>query len=390
MGSGKTQHMIQEMNKIDDKRYIYITPFLSEVVRVKDSVTNRKFYEPVQRGKGKLNSFIELIKSGKDIVSTHSLFSTANGEVMSLLKLNNYSLVLDEVMDVIDIVNMEKDDLNILLNEKMIEVDEDGGVFWNKEEYNGRKFKDIKIMAENNRLIMGNNTLLLWSFPVDVFMCFEEVTILTYMFDGQIMKYYYDLFDIKYDYKSVKLIDDEFTLVEYEDGKETIISLINVEEGRKLNAIGDEKFNLSYRWYKDAKDSFLDVMNRNLLNFFRNKHKAKSRDILWTSFLGDDDKIRKALQSKGFQGKSCFAPMNARATNAYSDRTVVAYTVNRFINPYLKNFFIKKGITVNEKEYALSEMLQFIFRSGIRNGREINLYVPSKRMRELLLTWIKE
>lgn len=38
--------------------------------------------------------------------------------------------------------------------------------------------------------------------------------------------------------------------------------------------------------------------------------------------------------------------------------------------------------------YALSEMLQWIWRSRIRNGEEINIYVASKRMRGLLIRWM--
>ena len=95
------------------------------------------------------------------------------------------------------------------------------------------------------------------------------------------------------------------------------------------------------------------------------------------------------MQNKGYQSKKCFAPINSRATNEYGDRKYVAYTINRYMKPMLKNFFMGKGINVNEDKYALSEMLQFIFRSAIRNGEKINIYIPSKRMRELLLDWIE-
>ncbi len=39
--------------------------------------------------------------------------------------------------------------------------------------------------------------------------------------------------------------------------------------------------------------------------------------------------------------------------------------------------------------YALSILVQWIFRSAIRNGREIWVYVPSARMRYLLTRWIE-
>ena len=33
-------------------------------------------------------------------------------------------------------------------------------------------------------------------------------------------------------------------------------------------------------------------------------------------------------------------------------------------------------------------MVQWIWRSAIRDGNEVNLYIPSRRMRELLIGWI--
>ena len=52
------------------------------------------------------------------------------------------------------------------------------------------------------------------------------------------------------------------------------------------------------------------------------------------------------------------------------------------------NFFNLKGIEFNEDEYALSELIQWIFRSAIRDGKSINIYLPSKRMRTFLINWL--
>jgi hypothetical protein len=35
-------------------------------------------------------------------------------------------------------------------------------------------------------------------------------------------------------------------------------------------------------------------------------------------------------------------------------------------------------------------MLQWIWRSAIRNGKPVELYLPSRRMREILEAWIRE
>lgn len=77
-----------------------------------------------------------------------------------------------------------------------------------------------------------------------------------------------------------------------------------------------------------------------------------------------------------------------RASNKYRDRTSIAYPVNRYINTGVKNFFIKHNVEIDEDGFALSEMLQFIWRSAIRDGKEIWIYIPSVRMRNLLKMWI--
>jgi hypothetical protein len=79
-----------------------------------------------------------------------------------------------------------------------------------------------------------------------------------------------------------------------------------------------------------------------------------------------------------------------RASNKYANKNSVVYPVNRYIDPGIKNFFLRHNVSVDEDGYALSEMLQFIWRSAIRNGEEIWVYIPSIRMRNLLKQWIEE
>jgi hypothetical protein len=125
-----------------------------------------------------------------------------------------------------------------------------------------------------------------------------------------------------------------------------------------------------------------DQLKDNLYNFFRNKAKTKSSYNLWTTF----NDFEKDLAGKGYA--KGFLVHTMRATNAYKDRVSVAYMINKYFDPTIKNFFISKGITVNEDMYALSELLQFLFRSAIREGNPITLYIPSRRMRELLIGWM--
>ena len=125
-------------------------------------------------------------------------------------------------------------------------------------------------------------------------------------------------------------------------------------------------------------------LKNNIMNFFNNIRGVGSSDNIWTTFKD----YYSCLKGKGYT--KGFLPLNSRATNEYRDRTSVVYPVNRYLNPFVKNFFSTSGIKVDEDGYALSEMLQFIWRSAIRNGEEIWVYIPSIRMRNLLKQWIEE
>ena len=52
-------------------------------------------------------------------------------------------------------------------------------------------------------------------------------------------------------------------------------------------------------------------------------------------------------------------------------------------------WFRDQGITLNEDLYVLSQMLQWIWRSAIRRGERISVYVPSRRMRQLLIDFLE-
>ena len=177
------------------------------------------------------------------------------------------------------------------------------------------------------------------------------------MFDAQIQKYYYDLH--KADYELVSVHNNEF--IPYKKETMNTDNLIIYDDAKSgLNDIGENKYALSKSWYKTRKYSTkqeeIDEYNQiraNLTNFFTNKVKAKSDDIIWTVFKGFEDDMGRKGYKKGF------IPSNLRGTNEYINRHYVAYPINKFLNPTISNFFKDRGIEVDENAYALSEMVQF-------------------------------
>ena len=46
-----------------------------------------------------------------------------------------------------------------------------------------------------------------------------------------------------------------------------------------------------------------------------------------------------------------------------------------------------RDVETSNEHFAISTLIQFIFRSAVRKGEPIKLYLPSLRMRELLERW---
>ena len=89
MGEGKTTGLINYMNNHPDNKYLFITPFLDEVERIIKGCKDLDFAEPDDKH-SKLSDLKNLISNGRNIASTHSLFSMADEELIMLLKSNNY------------------------------------------------------------------------------------------------------------------------------------------------------------------------------------------------------------------------------------------------------------------------------------------------------------
>ncbi|MGH0681367.1 hypothetical protein ACQVQE_01765 [Bacillus mycoides] len=397
MGSGKTSWAIQYINESPTgTKFIFITPYLTEIKRIIE-YTTKPFVQPEQNGRrNKLDSLKQAIANGENIVSTHALFKRCDSELIQLIEAENYVLILDEVLDTIDEINMTRDDIKILLNSTddkgtpIVSIGTKGEVKWNNSEYDSGNYQTIRNLANAGNLILFDESKMYWLFPTDLFKAFSEVFILTYMFEGQIQCYYYCLFNMRFTYQSVgydaKL---GYYLTEYKEKKgedrQRFKSLINIyysspSDNRDINKVGEKhnafskshlNINLKNKYYKD-------MIKKNSYNFYRHKINCSTKHVIWTTFKDN----KKILTPIGLSKR--FVPINARATNEYAAANTCIYLANRYMNPMIKRFFHSHDIKVNEDLFALSELLQWLFRSAIRNNEPIDVYIPSERMRTLL------
>ena len=386
MGSGKTTWSIDYINKNQSENILYITPFLDEVNRIiTNCLGSREFNQPINKGKGKLYALNDLLMCQDDIAATHELFKHLDKDSMEYIKNGHYTLILDEVLNVIEPYNIKKDDLKILKDSGCIRIDEEGFIIWNKDklEYD-TNFNDIKQLAENNSLICINDIVLLWRYPPEIFKLFDKIYVLTYLFEASILKYYFDIYNIQYTKKSISHSNNGYEICDfYYPSTEQFTELIRVYDGNLNNNFHQKETGLSSNWFTaiQNKKSIKQIQN-NVYNYLANIVKAKSESILWTTFKKQESK----LKGKGYSKR--FLSCNCRSTNAYVDAYNLAYLLNVYLHPSVNQFFLQRDSYVNQDLYALSEMLQWIWRSRIRKQESINIYIPSFRMRCLLNNWL--
>ena len=385
-GRGKTTYAINYINERPSDNFVYITPFLKEVERVieqtKFNGADKRFVQPANLGNGKMDSLINLFHNNRDIVSTHSLFSKCSQNVADNIRIGHYTLILDEVMSVVEVLNLKKSDIPTMLDAELVRIDEKTNkLIWLKSDYDGA-YNEIKERCENNNIYVVNNVAIVWTFPVEIFEAFDNVIICTYMFNCQLQKYYYDMYNVAYTKKSI--VNGE--LVDYIEQKDSLDKL-HILDNNKINHVGDGKYDLSKSWYEKHKKN-LKMLQNNIYNYVHNfapmlaNTKVKSKDVIWTTFKDYQTK----LKGKGYANS--FIPCNSRATNEYMNSFVVVYPINIFVNPIVKQFFTNNGVEINEDGYALSELIQFVYRSRIRQNQHIYCYIPSVRMRSLLYNYM--
>ena len=384
MGSGKTTAAIKAINAAPaEQKFMFVTPYLSEVARIKEGCAEKEFCEPVEGFDCKTADLERLIDVQANIVTTHALFTMMPLEYLEKIRDAGYVLFLDEALEPMEpLTGIDPLDAEYV-TDKLIRINEDSSVEWiASEKYHGQ-FTFLRNMCDKGYLRGAVSeegaACFVHILPTAYFTSFKDVVIMTYLFSGQILKNYLNI--EKLPYKRLFLNYKEQMFASKREGtfRRDYRPLITILDNPRMNAIGDKKTALSHSWY--ARNDLKQVSN-NLNNFFKNMMKSPANSRLWTVFADCKEEVGGSRYSKSFL--AC----NTRATNEYKDRTVLAYLVNRYRNPFFVRYFRYYGVETNNDIFALSEMLQWLWRSALRDGKHIILYIPSKRMRDLLKAWL--
>ncbi len=402
MGSGKSQSA-RHLMRTPNRKFIYISPYVTDGSGIVEDCPEQNFVLPAHLPTfnfSKRDHCKDLLRRSVNVACTHELFKRYDDEMLEIIREQHYTLVVDEEVAVMEECKIHNDDLNLLLTAGLLEMDEDENLHKTErgDAYRGNSFREFMETLERRNLYAcgneENQKYFFWQLPPDLLQAFDDVYILTYMFECQDIRYMLDINGMEYQYIYIERFDgDQYRFVDnpaYIPAYVSHISeMIDIYEGDNLNAVGTpmkpREYPLSKGWMQHNPKGVENV-RKNLANYFTNYAKGvPSSEKMWSTYTG---KTQEALSRRGYaQG---FIPFNKRGSNEYRNKKWLAYCVNIYVSPQAKNYYSKHGITADEDKRALSTMIQWIWRSAIRDGKPIHIYIPSERMRNLLKDWISQ
>lgn len=439
MGNGKTFATLRyiEQQALDSKeaRWIYCTEYLSEIEkRTKDekSLCRNLWRTPTEDDK--TQKFIELLLEPKVqlIAITHALllFASKNSYVNSLIKAKGYNLFLDETIELINPYGGCKvgDFLTWQYEGKINVLEPLGKVEWvYKDEITGgldTSFKRFSADLQKGNIycsVEGKRVALVDIEDEVIFNQFDRVILATYQIE-------HSMFDAYLKLKGVNRVPCNDVVCSRNNTKDNIRSLVtqHTKHYKKFKGMS-----MSSNWWKGEKEGTekktkvatvddIKLVSNTIRNIGDTTGCKGNAHML--GFTVPGDKIGapsnpKNISAKGYPSTVCFVeesstefdpdgkpklvstnekdkakstyiPCNSRACEDYKNKVVMIHAFNRFplqpVTVYLNN----RNIEHSSEVFALNELLQWLWRSAIRDGKPITISILSERMRDLFDNWL--
>lgn len=397
MGSGKTTKILEWIDNNPNEKFLFVSPLLSEVEeggRVTSSVNSVTFECPsVSEHETKSDHLLKLLENGVNIACTHSLYLAVKDEHLNLIEKMGYILIIDEEVNVVDVIDgYSRDDYKWLYENKKIEVsDTDGMISWvcKTDVGEDNKYFKFKNLCDYQALYVTkrDSCMMVTHLPIKLMTSAKRVVVLTYMFEGNMLHKFLQL-------KGVETVRFD----------EVVLNEVNGDEIRDLvNLLPLDKkvsqLSLSSTWYEDANEEQLKTVSRYISNIAR-KYCDDFTDLMYTlpkkrhlSNRGNVNIVKPIkFYRKKIEGEWSYnwIPVQMRATNDYKHKSVAIHCQNRFPLVAVSSYLSDYNCAIDVKVFALSEMVQWIWRSRIREGKPITLAIANKRMYNLFKSWLEE
>lgn len=424
MGSGKTTGIIAAFKP--GQKYLVVVPLLSEITRIIKG-SGVPFFQPLGAGDSdarsapdypqdarcqtKRESLRALVQGGRNVVCSHELFS-ALGSIAQEGLLADYHVWIDEVLNVAEVKT------GITQTKRIASSDPDPDTGW-RELYLADAY--ITICPETGRIsptdkwrglvdkLAGNlsqtmfhaadagrlycdqtgmhRDIIMAELPPALLTGCRTLKVYTYMAEGSFMAAFMRRHGVTY--------RTEFNAIENAAFRKQARQLVTVHPMARLK---DMRFSYSAQAKEAGKRKPGAEVPQALYRMLRTAGELRGVDkdkIMVTSAKacwydkGNDILNRPgpfAKESRLFDGVHWVAN-TTRGTNDYAHCSHLIYLWDQHASVHVARFL---GVDDERHRdlYAVSELLQWVWRSQVRKGEPITLFLPSARMRRLWSRWL--
>ena len=391
-GSGKTTSMIEGASS--DRKYLVIVPLLTEVDRVVEWSKSTPFQQPHANDNNaptKTEHLENMVLQGQNIAATHSLFERLVPLARQGL-LSDYDIIIDGVPEVVKPVS-SKSKVSIeefYLNTGYMTVDTKTGLvgptgkWWSmRDDVDDTLSTTILNYANTGCLYLLEGHLFIWAMPKELLTAGRTTTILTYKSEGSVSSSYLKKLDIPVEVANDNQREEAF--------RKKAAELITIKD---IPALSKLPLSHSGQLAGMTKSNYC----RTIVNVLKNLRGRQLKDVPADNILitcAKDDWHKRgnvdvagpfASDSKLFQGAN-WVPKITRGTNDYAHCSHLIYLYDQYMN-HLVARWLEDNSRAFKEAYALTELIQWVRRSRVRNGQPITLYLPSPRMRQLMEKWL--
>jgi hypothetical protein len=339
----------------------------------------------------KTESLESMLLQGQNIATTHSLHERLVPLARQGL-LSDYDIIIDEVPEVVRSVS-SKSKVSIeefYLNTGYMTVDTGTGQvrptnkWWSmRDDVDDTLSATILNYANTGCLYLLEGHLFIWAMPKELLTAGRTTTILTYKSEGSVLSSYLKKLDIPVEVTNDNQREEAF--------RKKAAELITIKD---ITALSKLSLSHSGQLAGMSKSNYC----RTVVNALKNLRGRQLKDVPAENILitcAKDGWYKKgndgvagpfASGSKLFQGANWIGKIT-RGTNKYAHCSHLIYLYDQHMNPYVARW-LEDNTKAFDDAYALTELIQWVWRSRVRKGQPITLYLPSSRMRRLMEQWL--
>ncbi|SEJ44494.1 hypothetical protein SAMN05421762_1551 [Pseudooceanicola nitratireducens] len=404
-GTGKTTEMLASLQP--DRKYLLVTPSLTEIDRfIKDAPDYVEIAAPKEGQGPKLIQLEKLLEQGHSVAITHKLFFMT----LRLAHLmTDYEIIVDEAPNPVTCITTIDADA---FNEAVV-----GGGYaticpetrqvhptmkwikWQREMfdndgepiYSSKLHPDIYKPAIQGQLHVGESGIFAVATPNQVLLAGRSLTVMTFLSEGTYIRAYLDMLAQSHPKAAFTVIEEtpidwrmqarELVAVE-ELALPKHVSLSFSRQTRRstdttCKSIGSALKNLLYRRWKGVERTNIILTCARDKWFEDRKGRYAGQWAKYSRMFGRD------YGKDGVQ----WLPNKTRGTNDYKYASHAIYLYSMSPNPMVQNFLGVSGQGFADR-YALAEMVQWIWRTRVRDGLPVVVAIPDKRMRTIFEGWL--